>query len=92
MLGDPRYDFFIVGCGPRGANFLLGEARAIQLLPRGMFRARGYIFMEGLRERELLLPTAMLWRKLTIDPWTEALTSEQLDSKGQSFHQPAGQG
>ncbi len=54
-------------------DFLIGEARAIQLLPRGMFRARGYIFMEGGRERELLLPTAMLWRKLVIDPWTEAL-------------------
>ena len=76
MLGDPKYDFFIVGYGPKGINFLVGEARAIQLLPRGMSRARGYIFMEGALERDLLVPTAMLWRKLTIDPWTEALTSE----------------
>lgn len=76
MYGNPKYDFFLVGYGPQGNHFLIGEARAIQLLPRGMCRARGYFFMEGAGERDLLLPTAMLWRKLTIDPWTEALISK----------------
>jgi hypothetical protein len=76
MWGDPKYDFFIVGPGLRGTHFVVGEARAIQLLPLGMSRVRGYLYMENQVERELFMPTAMLWRKLTIDPWGEALWSE----------------
>jgi hypothetical protein len=76
MWGDPRYDFFIVGPGLRGTLFVVGEARAVQLLPRGASRVRGYLYLERSGEREIVLPTAMLWRKLTIDPWTEALAGE----------------
>lgn len=55
---------------------MVGEARAVQLLPRGASRVRGYLYLERSGEREIVLPTAMLWRKLTIDPWTEALAGE----------------
>jgi hypothetical protein len=76
MWGDPRYDFFIVGPGHAGPHFVVGEARAIQLLPRGVSRVQGYLYLERHAERELFVPTAMLWRKLTIDPWTEAVLGE----------------
>ena len=76
MLGDPRYDFFIVGPGPKGTHFVVGEARGIQLLPRGISRVRGYLYLERGREHEMVLPTGMLWRKLTIDPWTEAIVGD----------------
>lgn len=76
MWGDPRYDFFIVGVGPAGTQFVVGEARAVKLLPRGVSRVRGYLYLERGGERELVLPTAMLWRKLTIDPWTEAVQAD----------------
>jgi hypothetical protein len=72
MWGDPKYDFFIIGHGPWGRQFILGEARAVQLLPKGVSRVRGFLYLERGGEKELLIPTAMLWRKLTIDPWTEA--------------------
>lgn len=72
MWGDPNYDFFIVGNGPGGAHFVLGEAREIQLLPKGISRVKGFLYLERRGERDLLVPTAMLWRKLTIDPWREA--------------------
>lgn len=77
MWGDPRYDFFIVGPGASGTHFVVGEARAVQLLPRGISRVRGYLYLERGGEREILIPTAMLWRKLTIDPWTEAVHAER---------------
>jgi hypothetical protein len=76
MWGDPKYDFFIVGPGHTGPLFAVGEARAIQLLPRGVSRVQGYFYLERGGEKELFVPTAMLWRKLTIDPWTEAVLGE----------------
>lgn len=76
MWGDPKYDFFIVGPNPSGHTLVVGEARAVQLLPRGLSRVRGYLYLERGGEKEILLPTAMLWRKLTIDPWTEAVQGE----------------
>jgi hypothetical protein len=32
--------------------------------------------MERSGEREMILPTGMLWRKLTIDPWSEAILKD----------------
>jgi hypothetical protein len=69
--GDPEYEFFVVDCGYEEHNFVVGEARNIRILNRGLTYAFVRYFGRENEASYILLPASMVKPKLRIDPFFE---------------------
>lgn len=71
MMGDPEYEFFIVDAGYNDHHFIVGEARSIRLLQKGLIAANVRYF--GMKDETVytILPASMVKPKLWIDPFLE---------------------
>jgi hypothetical protein len=76
MMGDPEYEFFVVDTGYKDHHFIVGEAKAVRILPRGLTEAFVRYLGRDKDATYTVLPTAMIRPKLWIDPFLEQVIGD----------------